>query len=62
MGSFYDDFKKKQNKRQNKPTLLNVPHVVPQKPAHQDAQRRRTIESSSACRRTRMRRGLQALI
>lgn len=42
MGSFYDDFKKKQNKRQNKPTLLNVPHVVPQKPAHQDNSRRAT--------------------
>lgn len=42
MGSFYDDFKKKQNKRQNKPTLLNVPHVVPQKPAKQDNSRRAT--------------------
>lgn len=42
MGSFYDDFKKKQNKSQNKPTLLNVPHVVPQKPAHQDNSRRAT--------------------
>lgn len=38
MGSFYDDFKKKQNKRQNKPTLLKVP----QKPAHQDNSRRAT--------------------
>nr|WP_270576278.1 peptidoglycan DD-metalloendopeptidase family protein [Butyricicoccus sp. OF30-11pH9A] len=42
MGSFYDDFKKKQNKRQNKPTLLKVPQVVPQKPAHQDNSRRAT--------------------
>ena len=42
MGSFYDDFKKKQNKSQNKPTLLNVPHVVPQKPAKQDNSRRAT--------------------
>ena len=42
MGSFYDDFKKKQNKRQNKPTLLKVPHVVPQKPAKQDNSRRAT--------------------
>lgn len=38
MGSFYDDFKKKQNKRQNKPTLLKVP----QKPAKQDNSRRAT--------------------
>lgn len=29
MGSFYDDFKKKQNKSQNKPTLIKVPQVVP---------------------------------
>lgn len=29
MGSFYDDFKKKQNKRQNKPTLIKVPQVAP---------------------------------
>lgn len=29
MGSFYDDFKKKQNKRQNNPTLLKVPQVAP---------------------------------
>lgn len=29
MGSFYDDFKKKQNKSQNKPTLINVPQVAP---------------------------------
>lgn len=42
MGSFYDDFKKKQNKRQNKPTLLKVPQVVPQKPAKQDNSRRAT--------------------
>lgn len=29
MGSFYDDFKKKQNKSQNKPTLIKVPQVAP---------------------------------
>lgn len=29
MGSFYDDFKKKQNKSQNKPTLIKVSQVVP---------------------------------
>lgn len=29
MGSFYDDFKKKQNKSQNKSTLIKVPHVAP---------------------------------
>ena len=29
MGSFYDDFKKKQNKSQNKPTLIKVPQVTP---------------------------------
>lgn len=28
MGSFYDDFKKKQNKSQNKPTLIKVPQVA----------------------------------
>nr|DAR54570.1 MAG TPA: peptidase [Caudoviricetes sp.] len=42
MGSFYDDFKKKQNKSQNKPTLIKVPQVVPQKPAKQDNSRRAT--------------------
>lgn len=46
MGSFYDDFKKKQNKSQNKPTLLKVPQVVPQKPAHQDNSRRATAARS----------------
>ena len=29
MGSFYDDFKKKQNKSQNKPTLIKVPQIAP---------------------------------
>ena len=29
MGSFYYDFKKKQNKSQNKPTLIKVPQVAP---------------------------------
>lgn len=29
MGSFYDDFKKKQNKSQNKPTLIKIPQVAP---------------------------------
>ena len=29
MGSFYDDFKKKQNKSQNKPTLIKVSQVAP---------------------------------
>lgn len=29
MGSFYDDFKKKQSKSQNKPTLIKVPQVAP---------------------------------
>lgn len=29
MGSFYDDFKKKQNKSQIKPTLIKVPQVAP---------------------------------
>ncbi len=29
MGSFYDDFKKKQNKSQNKLTLIKVPQVAP---------------------------------
>ena len=29
MGSFYNDFKKKQNKSQNKPTLIKVPQVAP---------------------------------
>lgn len=29
MGSFYDDFKKKQNKSQNKPTLIKVPRIAP---------------------------------
>lgn len=29
MVSFYDDFKKKQNKSQNKPTLIKVPQVAP---------------------------------
>lgn len=29
MGSFYDDFKKKQNKSQNKPTLIKVLQVAP---------------------------------
>ena len=29
MGSFYDDFKKKQNKSQNKPTLIKVTQVAP---------------------------------
>ena len=62
--SFYSDYEKKKNKNKTS-ALLKVPQVVPQKPAKQDNSRRatrRATGSSSACRRTRMRRGLQALI
>ena len=39
--SFSSDFEKKKNKNKTS-ALLNVPHVVPQKPAHQDNSRRAT--------------------
>ncbi len=55
------DYEKKKNKNKTS-ALLKVPQVVPQKPARTTAaQRRRTIESSSACRRTRMRRACKHL-
>lgn len=39
--SFYSDYEKKKNKNKTS-ALLKVPHVVPQKPAHQDNSRRAT--------------------
>lgn len=59
MGSFYDDFKKKQNKSQNKPTLLKVPQVAPQKPAQQDNSRRATAARSGEQQRVQAHQNAQ---